>query len=154
MKEMYDKKNIYKQTLLYQQAMKDKNHHNFGKMTKQEKNLNKMDLYAFRNKDANIYSMVPGVNNLNTVGTHPMNRTIKPLELSTAWSMEILPKLYSNIEDHPVKDAMYNRKIMSWNGSWFEVDPYYVKDQRMDTPETRVNKTVLHGYNPITNPMP
>ena len=88
MRAAAEKKNIYKQTLLYQQAMRDKHHNNFGKMTKQEKNLNKMDLNAFRNKDANIYSMVPGVNNFNTVGTKPMNRIREPLELSTARSMQ------------------------------------------------------------------
>lgn len=60
---------IYKQTLLYQQAMREKHLNNYGKMTKEEKNLNKMDLHAFRNKEANMYSMVPGINNFNTVGT-------------------------------------------------------------------------------------
>ena len=71
--------------------MKEKHKHNFGKMTKQEKNLNKMDLYAFRNKDSNMYSMIPGVNNFNTVGTHAMNRTRPTLELATARSMEQMP---------------------------------------------------------------
>ena len=104
-----EKKNVYKQTLLYQQAMREKGMHNFGKMTKQEKNMNKMDLNAFRNKDSNMYSMVPGINNVNTVGTIPTIRIREPLELSTARSMEYLPKLYSNMEDHPVKDQIYNR---------------------------------------------
>jgi hypothetical protein len=86
MQEAEEKKNILKQTLLYQAAMRDKHMNNFGKMTKSEKNLNKMDLNAFRNKDSNIYSMIPGVNNFNTVGTHPMNRTRAPIDLATARS--------------------------------------------------------------------
>ena len=53
--------------------MRDKHLNNYGKMTKEEKNINKLDLQAFRNKEANMYSMVPGINNFNTVGTHPMN---------------------------------------------------------------------------------
>jgi len=49
--------------------MREKHLNNYGKMTKEEKNLNKMDLHAFWNKEANMYSMVPGINNFNTVGT-------------------------------------------------------------------------------------
>jgi len=49
--------------------MREKSLANHGKMTKEEKNLNKLDLYAFKNKEANIYSMVPGINNFSTVGT-------------------------------------------------------------------------------------
>ena len=108
MDEDTNKKNLYKQSLLYQQAMKEKHKHNFGKMTKNEKNFNKMDLYAFRNKDSNMYSMVPGINNFNTVGTHAMNRTRPPLELATARSQEQMPQLYGNIEDHAIKDRMHH----------------------------------------------
>ena len=74
--------------------MRDKHLNNYGKMTKEEKNINKLDLQAFRNKEANMYSMVPGINNFNTVGTHPMNRIRDPLELSTARSQTVLPSLY------------------------------------------------------------
>lgn len=153
-KDLHDKKNIYKQTLLYQQAMKDKAQHNFGKMTKQEKNLNKMDLNAFRNQDTNMFSMVPGINNFNTVGTHPMIRSEKPLELATARSMDVLPKLYNNFEDHPIKDQIYNRKTHTRNGSHAIADPLYNPNQRLDTPQTMKKNQVYVGYNPVTNPMP
>jgi len=66
--------------------MREKNANNHGKMTNEEKNINKMDLQAYRKKEANMYSMVPGINNFSTIGTHPMNRIREPLELSTARS--------------------------------------------------------------------
>jgi len=34
LQDIQDKKNVYKQTLLYQQAMREKGLHNYGKMTK------------------------------------------------------------------------------------------------------------------------
>jgi hypothetical protein len=74
--------------------MREKGLANHGKMTKEEKNLNKLDLNAFRNKEANIYSMVPGINNFSTVGTGPMNRIRDPIELSTVRSQTTLPLLY------------------------------------------------------------
>jgi len=49
--------------------MREKNANNHGKMTNEEKNINKMDLQAYRKKEANMYSMVPGINNFSTIGT-------------------------------------------------------------------------------------
>lgn len=89
--------------------MREKGQNNHGKMTKEEKNLNKLDLNAFRNKEANIYSMVPGINNFSTIGTAPLNRIRDPVELSTARSHSTLPLLYGNIEDHPIKNALHDR---------------------------------------------
>uniref|UniRef100_A0A7S3N2P5 Uncharacterized protein n=2 Tax=Euplotes harpa TaxID=151035 RepID=A0A7S3N2P5_9SPIT len=65
------KKNLYKQTLLYQQAMNEHNKHNFGKMTDAEKRFNKLDLKAYRNKQPQVYSLVPGINNIETYKNSP-----------------------------------------------------------------------------------
>lgn len=66
--ELDEQKRLYGQTLLYQKAMQDQMNHNYGKMTMQEKKMNKNDLRAFRNYDNAMYSMVPGINNFSTVG--------------------------------------------------------------------------------------
>ena len=49
--------------------------HHYGKMTLQEKHLNKPDLRAFKNKDRNgLQAMIPGIKNIQSVGTKPLLR--------------------------------------------------------------------------------
>jgi hypothetical protein len=43
-------------------------------MTNEEKRINKVDLINFKAKDANLEALIPGINNLQTVGTSPLKR--------------------------------------------------------------------------------
>jgi len=82
LEEEKERKNIYKQTLLYQQAMNEHNKHNFGKMTFAEKRLNKHDLKAYREKKPMIYSLAPGVNTIQSVGAtaYPKGKGVSAIE--------------------------------------------------------------------------
>ena len=49
-------------------------------MTGNEKKLNKGDLHNYKIIDNSINAMIPGINNLNTVGTSPMKRGLRKNE--------------------------------------------------------------------------
>jgi len=49
-------------------------------MTGHEKKLNKGDLHNYKVIDNNINAMIPGINNLNTVGTSPLKRGLRKNE--------------------------------------------------------------------------
>lgn len=74
-RELEDQKNLYRETLQNQMTLNALNKHNFGKMTMQEKHLNKPDLKAYKNKERNtIKAMIPGIKNINSIGTKPLMR--------------------------------------------------------------------------------
>ena len=73
---------LYKDTLMNQMRINDQNKKNFGKMTYMEKKMNRNDLQRFKKKEADtVTAMVPGINNLNGVGSKPLQRgAMKMLE--------------------------------------------------------------------------
>lgn len=49
--------------------------HKYGTMTNEEKRMNKLDLHNYKINDANHFeAMIPGIHNLNTVGSSPLKR--------------------------------------------------------------------------------
>lgn len=48
-REFMNQKKLYGQTLLYQQSVQDQLKRNYGKMTMNEKKLNKVDLHSYKN---------------------------------------------------------------------------------------------------------
>ena len=74
-RDMEDQKNLYRETLQNQMTLNALNKHNFGKMTMNEKYLNKPDLRAYKNKERNsIKAMIPGIKNISSIGTKPLMR--------------------------------------------------------------------------------
>ena len=74
-REMEDQRNLYRETLQNQMTLNALNKHNFGKMTMQEKHLNKPDLKAYKNKERNtVKALIPGIKNIPSVGTKPLMR--------------------------------------------------------------------------------
>lgn len=64
-REMEEQRNLYKETLQNQMTLNALNRHNYGKMTLEEKRLNKEDLRAYKNKDSNnMHAMIPGIKNI------------------------------------------------------------------------------------------
>ena len=43
-------------------------------MTEQEKKINKIDLKSYKDGDSTIHSMIPGINNIQSVGSSPLIR--------------------------------------------------------------------------------
>lgn len=58
--------------LKQQMALKDQTSHNYGKMTFQEKRINRLDLDHFKSRDPNVTSVIPGINHLHTIGSKPL----------------------------------------------------------------------------------
>jgi hypothetical protein len=52
--------------------LKDNGKGNYGKMTFQEKRINRLDLDNYKHLDPTISSLIPGVNHLASVGTRPL----------------------------------------------------------------------------------
>ena len=70
-----DQRNLYKETLQNQMTLNALNKYNYGKMTMQEKHLNKEDLRSYKNKDRNsIHALIPGIKNIDSVGSKPLLR--------------------------------------------------------------------------------
>jgi len=66
------KKSLYAKALDEQLKMK-RSLPNLGSMTLHEKKMNKSDLHSFKHHDHSINSLVPGVSNVDGVGTLPTN---------------------------------------------------------------------------------
>lgn len=50
---------------------------NFGTMTGHEKHMNKGDLHSYKKIDPQLQAMIPGIHNLQTVGSSPLKRGLK-----------------------------------------------------------------------------
>lgn len=74
--EEMNQKKVYRDILNNQAQMNQLNKNNFGKMTQQEKKLNKVDLGHFKTKEfQQINALIPGLNNISGVaGPQPFNR--------------------------------------------------------------------------------
>lgn len=58
----------------------DMQKHSYGTMTNEEKKINKLDLINYKQKnDYHNEAMIPGIHNLNTVGTSPLKRGAKQI---------------------------------------------------------------------------
>ena len=74
-REIEDQRNLYKETLQNQMTLNALNKYNYGKMTMQEKYLNKNDLKSYKNKERNtIHALIPGIKNIDSVGSKPLLR--------------------------------------------------------------------------------
>mmetsp|Transcript_39954 Transcript_39954/g.39526 ORF Transcript_39954/g.39526 Transcript_39954/m.39526 type:complete len:330 (-) Transcript_39954:27-1016(-) len=74
-RELEEQKNLYRETLQNQMTLNALNKHNYGKMTMQEKYLNRLDLKAYKNKERNtVKAMIPGIKNIPSIGTKPLMR--------------------------------------------------------------------------------
>lgn len=73
--ETDQQKAMYRETLNQQSQMNSMNKLDFGKMTYQEKKLNRVDLHNYKDKNLNeVKAMIPGLNHAPTVGTSPLKR--------------------------------------------------------------------------------
>lgn len=74
-REKDEQKQMYKQTLDNQVMMHTLNKGNYGKMTYQEKKLNRVDLHSYKKKDLNtVHCMIPGIKNIDSVASKPLQR--------------------------------------------------------------------------------
>lgn len=65
---------MYKDTLDHQMKLHELQKNSYGTMTQEEKRLNRIDLLNYKTKDNQIEAMIPGINNLSSVGTSPLKR--------------------------------------------------------------------------------
>eukprot|EP00347_Sterkiella_histriomuscorum_P010638 403375503 len=73
-KEEKQNQKLYGQTLDFQSNIHQKMRFNYGSMTEQEKRMNKMDLKSYKDGDTTIHSMIPGISNIQSVGSSPLIR--------------------------------------------------------------------------------
>ena len=60
---------IYRDTLNYQKQIHDFQRDRLGAMTQVEKEMNRPDLNSFKDKAEGATAMIPGIHNLETVGS-------------------------------------------------------------------------------------
>jgi hypothetical protein len=109
-------------------------------MTNEEKRMNKMDLNNFKtnNDPGHFEALIPGIHNLNTVGTSPLKRGGRQILSNPRLSTSLMPnKNDSNLLSQsmknlpPFENALKNELAMK-------------KEMQIDSDR----------YNPITNPIP
>ena len=71
--------NLYKQTLDNQVKIKDYQKGSYGTMTQAEKKFNKVDLNHFKQNKNSVQALIPGINNLQTIGSSPLKRGAKDI---------------------------------------------------------------------------
>lgn len=54
--------------------LKDLGKRHYGKMTFQEKRINRNDLDHYKNYDNSVTSLIPGINHISTIGSKPLAR--------------------------------------------------------------------------------
>ena len=70
-----DRRKMYKDTLDHQMKLLDLQKVKYGTMTNEEKRMNRGDLQHYKTNEVNQFeAMIPGIHNLNTVGTSPLKR--------------------------------------------------------------------------------
>ena len=55
-------------------ALKTEGKQNYGKMTFQEKRINRNDLDHYKKYENSVNAMIPGINNLSSVGSRPLRK--------------------------------------------------------------------------------
>ena len=66
---------MYRDTLDHQMKLHELQKNKYGTMTHEEKRLNRMDLLNYKSQNTTqMEAMIPGIHNLNTVGTSPLKR--------------------------------------------------------------------------------
>lgn len=54
--------------------LKDLGKRHYGKMTFQEKRINRMDLDHYKNYENAVTAIIPGINHLNSIGSRPVKK--------------------------------------------------------------------------------
>ena len=135
-------RDMYKETLLGQMKINEMAKKNFGKMSMVEKRMNRTDLRAFKNKEkTTVNSMVPGINNVDGVGSKPLMRgAMRLMDDPTPYGRK-----GGEIYFSPNRNSLPNVHF---------TPPKRQDPMRMSEPrETYFARSRAVNYNPITNPV-
>lgn len=70
-----ERQQIYKDTLDHQMKLHELQRNKYGTMTHEEKRINRLDLLNYKGANGSqLEAMIPGIHNLNSVGTSPLKR--------------------------------------------------------------------------------
>lgn len=74
LEEDEERRKLYREALEYQKGFQEYNKKNLGQMTYMEKKLNGKDLKTFKQNKPVYEGMVPGIHNIQSVGSRPLLR--------------------------------------------------------------------------------
>jgi hypothetical protein len=145
------KKDHYRSVLDHQKQMANAQKQSYGAMTAEERQFNKKEINYFSNRQNSVEAMIPGINNLNTVGTSPLKRGAVNMIQSArgeahsrngfSQSMKSLPMMnHSVLKTLPAQpdDQPKNYNPITNPLPWHNDNPYVRKEQN------RAHKTVLY----------
>ncbi|CDW84404.1 UNKNOWN [Stylonychia lemnae] len=170
-----ERKQMYSQALAYQKNLQLLQKQNYGKMTYEEKRINKEDLHHFKEHQAQFEAMIPGINNIKSVGAAPLKRA-KPREGELPGKLKLtmsvndlrsplgmtsnkfnesqsLQQLGLSMHDHNPQTAQstaYGQKFLQNITSDANIENHPMKD-RIYSKRFVVDQG---QYNTITNPIP
>lgn len=74
LEEEEQKRKMYREALEIQKGYKEYNRNHLGQMTQIEKKMNKQDLKAFKQGKTDYEGMIPGIHNIDSIGSRPILR--------------------------------------------------------------------------------
>lgn len=127
-----NRRKLYRDALEYQKGYQDYNKKHLGQMTKMEKMLNKHDLKTFKNGKVEYEGMIPGINNIASVGSKPLLRVANDDLYDTSKNA---PQFVTKELNKSYKDLRTSLKPLE---DFTQTKQSYQRDR----------------YDPITNPIP
>lgn len=103
LQEEEDRKRLYREALQQQKGFQEYNKNNLGQMTYMEKKLNAKDLKTFKENKVEYEGMVPGIHNIQSVGSKPLLRkanedTYDPSKKQPEFMLGELNKSYKELK--------------------------------------------------------
>ncbi|CAI2364926.1 unnamed protein product [Moneuplotes crassus] len=132
MQEEQDRKKMYRDALQYQKGYSEYNKNASNQMTNMEKKLNAKDLRTLQDNKVEYEGMVPGIHNIQSVGSKPLLR-----------------KANEDIYDPSKKQPEF--MIKDFNKSYKELRTSIKPAEGFSKVHTTKNQ---NRYDPITNPVP
>lgn len=136
------RRKMYREALELQKGFKDYNQNHLGQMTHTEKKMNKHDLRSFKGGKVEYEAMIPGIHNIDSVGSKPLLRKANE---DVYDSMAKASPFGSNQLNNSYKDlraSLTQREGYSKNTSPARNDRYEQK------------KDVIGGHNPFATQNP
>lgn len=130
--EEEERRKLYREALEYQKGFKEYNKKHFGQMTQMEKKLNNHDLKTFKAKKVEYEGMIPGIHNIQSIGSKPLLRKAND-------------DLYDQSKNAP--SFMTKELNKSYKDLRSSIKP--LEDFKTTTSPERNDR-----YDPITNPVP
>lgn len=153
LEEDEERRKLYREALEYQKGYQEYNKNHLGQMTQMEKKLNNNDLKQFKQQKYEYQGMIPGIHNLQSVGSRPLLRKANE---DIYESQSKAPSFMSKHLNRSSKDLRSNIKPLEDFGHMHEHknNDNFHKNKGSEDHYGMLSARHNDRYDPITNPIP